>query len=386
MGRFNFNEFDKLTALEQLCKEWCLLSLQNPGKKERDENILADLKKHHRITEAMREFPPGIITDTANFQSDISPDIYSLEEKQNLIEYLENAWQSLQNPSIRCDWNEYYPESIDTCLRYHDRYYPISLHSHSFFEIVFLVRGECAHRVGDDMIEMQRGDVVIVPPGTLHSVFSFSDKNIIFNMPISSNTFEQNFLSLLVSHNILGEFFRKTLYSKEDRKSYFIIRTGDYFLGDNILADIWREINSDLPYQREMLSAQVKLLLIHLLRYYSDSMFMAMIDSDNSETIVEMMAYIQRNFRDITAEKLSEKFKYSKRQVFRLIQRYAGTTLGRLQQDLRMKHAVRLLTSSDMNVEQIAADCGYNSSNHFYTVFKETYGTTPLEYRKKHLG
>lgn len=384
MGKFNFNEFDKLAALEQLCKEWCLLSLQNLGKKAGNENILADPKKHHRITEAMRESPPHIPADPDDVDSGDTLERLPSDERQILIEYLDNAWQSLNNPNIRCDWNEYCADSKDTCIRYHDRYYPISLHSHSFFEIVFLVRGKCLHRVGDDMVEMKQGDVVIVPPRTLHSVFSFSDENIIFNMPISSDTFEQNFLSLLVSQNILGEFFRKTLYSKEDRKSYFIIRTGDYFLGDNILADIWQEMNSELPYQREMLSTLVKLLFLHLLRYYSDSMFMAMIDTDNSEAIVEMMSYIQKNFRDITVEKLSEKFRYSKRQIFRLIQRYASTTLGKLQQDLRMKHAARLLTSGDLTVEQIAADCGYNSANHFYSVFKKTYGITPLDYRNKH--
>ncbi|MGI6576448.1 MAG: helix-turn-helix domain-containing protein [Eubacteriales bacterium] len=139
-----------------------------------------------------------------------------------------------------------------------------------------------------------------------------------------------------------------------------------------------------MPYQREMLNTQVKLLFLHLLRYYSDSMFMAMIASDDSETIIEMMSYIQENFRDITVEKLCEKYKYSKRQIFRLIKRYAGTTLGKLQKDLRMKHAARLLTSSGLTVEQIAADCGYKSANHFYSVFKETYGFTPLEYRKNH--
>ena len=113
-------------------------------------------------------------------------------------------------------------------------------------------------------------------------------------------------------------------------------------------------------------------------------MLMAMIDSDNSETIVEMMSYIQKNFRDISAEKLSEKFRYSKRQIFRLVQKYTGTTLGKLQEDLRMKHAARLLADSDMTVEQIAADCGYNSPNHFFSVFKKVHGITPLEYRKKH--
>ncbi|MGI6576449.1 MAG: AraC family ligand binding domain-containing protein [Eubacteriales bacterium] len=109
------------------------------------------------------------------------------------MRWLENAWQQLRGPNICCDWNEFFAESIDTCVRYHDRYYPIARHSHSFFEIVFLVRGNCTHHVGNDMIEMQQGDVVIVPPGTLHALYSFSDENVIFNMHISSETFRTKF-------------------------------------------------------------------------------------------------------------------------------------------------------------------------------------------------
>ncbi|MGI6576450.1 MAG: hypothetical protein ACOX1Q_00050 [Eubacteriales bacterium] len=42
MGRFNFDDLNRLTALEQLCKEWCLLSLKNLGENAAGLNILAD--------------------------------------------------------------------------------------------------------------------------------------------------------------------------------------------------------------------------------------------------------------------------------------------------------------------------------------------------------
>ncbi|MEB7846456.1 helix-turn-helix domain-containing protein [Staphylococcus equorum] len=41
-----------------------------------------------------------------------------------------------------------------------------------------------------------------------------------------------------------------------------------------------------------------------------------------------------------------------------------------------------LLTSDDKNIEYIAQEVGYTSSNYFSKVFKKFIGTTPNNYRK----
>ncbi|MEO6041545.1 MAG: AraC family transcriptional regulator [Croceibacterium sp.] len=49
----------------------------------------------------------------------------------------------------------------------------------------------------------------------------------------------------------------------------------------------------------------------------------------------------------------------------------------------RLKAAAKLLRmkGEDISITEIAFRCGFNSSSHFSTLFKDVYGTTPREYR-----
>ena len=51
---------------------------------------------------------------------------------------------------------------------------------------------------------------------------------------------------------------------------------------------------------------------------------------------------------------------------------------------IRMEHAIQLLLHTDMRVQEIAEQCGYNNSNHFMRQFKEKHGMTALQYRRQH--
>ena len=48
----------------------------------------------------------------------------------------------------------------------------------------------------------------------------------------------------------------------------------------------------------------------------------------------------------------------------------------------RMTRAMQLLAHTDLRVQEIAEQCGYNSENHFMRQFKERNGVTALQYRK----
>jgi transcriptional regulator GlxA family with amidase domain len=49
---------------------------------------------------------------------------------------------------------------------------------------------------------------------------------------------------------------------------------------------------------------------------------------------------------------------------------------------LRLDEAKRLLDNSDLTIENIAYECGFNTSRTFYTQFRERYRITPAAYRR----
>jgi AraC-like DNA-binding protein len=68
--------------------------------------------------------------------------------------------------------------------------------------------------------------------------------------------------------------------------------------------------------------------------------------------------------------------------VSKLFKETEGTLVSDYWLDMRMREAIRLLTTTDTPVKEIASSIGFFNENYFYTVFKKQYGTTPNEYRR----
>jgi AraC-like DNA-binding protein len=51
-----------------------------------------------------------------------------------------------------------------------------------------------------------------------------------------------------------------------------------------------------------------------------------------------------------------------------------------------LKKAAELIEEGSDNFTQVAYKVGFKDSQHFSKCFKQIYGVTPTEYRKKHLG
>lgn len=62
--------------------------------------------------------------------------------------------------------------------------------------------------------------------------------------------------------------------------------------------------------------------------------------------------------------------------------KYYHMSIGEYTNHIRMTIAVNLLSTTDLNVEDIAYKIGYNYSANFSKMFKKTYGKTPLKFRK----
>lgn len=74
------------------------------------------------------------------------------------------------------------------------------------------------------------------------------------------------------------------------------------------------------------------------------------------------------------------------RSLRRLFKIKTGMTIAGYLQQLRLCKAMALLRNPDYLISTIAADCGYEDSNYFSSVFHKKIGCTPSEYRKRFVG
>ena len=107
------------------------------------------------------------------------------------------------------------------------------------------------------------------------------------------------------------------------------------------------------------------------------------ITSGREERIVEIISYIQSDYKNVTLETLSDTFHLSKPYLSKYIKEKAGMTFQEVVKEERMKKARALLRETNQTVETIAAEVGYENVEHFNRLFKKSYGITPVQYRKQ---
>ena len=84
-----------------------------------------------------------------------------------------------------------------------------------------------------------------------------------------------------------------------------------------------------------------------------------------------------------TAKNLAEKFGISETSLKNYFRSVYGCGYSEYQQTVRMQKAAELLKNSNEKVSAIAAQVGFATQTKFGIAFKECYGLTPLEYRRK---
>lgn len=72
---------------------------------------------------------------------------------------------------------------------------------------------------------------------------------------------------------------------------------------------------------------------------------------------------------------------YSPSFVARLFKKRSGVTINDYLCELRMKKARELLSSTDMQISEIAEACGFSDTNYFIACFSRRYGVPPKKFR-----
>ncbi|MEN8187090.1 MAG: two-component regulator propeller domain-containing protein [Bacteroidota bacterium] len=90
--------------------------------------------------------------------------------------------------------------------------------------------------------------------------------------------------------------------------------------------------------------------------------------------------YMEDN--SFNAQKFTEKMGVSRTLLYNKLKSLTGQSLTEFIRLIRLKKAAQLITSTEMNISEIAYEVGFNDLKYFRTNFKTIYNTTPTTYRK----
>lgn len=238
-------------------------------------------------------------------------------------------------------------------------------HWHDCFEIEFIIEGSCTVVLNGVGRDVKRGDITLITPTDLHEVRNI-DSLVIYNMMFAAETIDNEILNtiLLKSANTFS-------WSLSDRDFAYALNILEY-------ADTeFRQKNKN--YERFMIDTINQLLTI-ILRM-SDTEI-----SERKELSMRSAAlYIRMNFkRNPTLEDVAQAVNLNPAYFSVKFHEIMGVSYKEYLNDIKLNFASKALKNNrEMSVSEICYESGFGSLSHFHREFKEKFGCTPLEFRRK---
>ena len=108
------------------------------------------------------------------------------------------------------------------------------------------------------------------------------------------------------------------------------------------------------------------------------------IKSEKARTIDDIVDYIRNNItKELTLSSISEYVSMSPTYLHRIFREATGMTIREYIEEQRITDAIRLLTTTNMTLTEIALESGFSSQSYFSFVFKRKMKMTPRQYVKK---
>ena len=101
--------------------------------------------------------------------------------------------------------------------------------------------------------------------------------------------------------------------------------------------------------------------------------------------VKKITSWINDNYTaEISLADLSKKVGITPSHLSRLFYKQMGIKPSEYLTNVRLEHSMQLLTTTTLEINEIAVSCGFANGNYFSKVFRHKLGITPSEYRNNH--
>lgn len=288
----------------------------------------------------------------------------------NILEY-ENYQEKKEHTTLEFPYNTYLCSiPLDFEL--------VPPHWHDEIEIIYIKKGQGIVTVDFKEYHVSALTLVFILPGQLHSIAQYKDEsmeyeNIIFDhtmlVPKKSDSVNEDFLKPLTQ----GKITVPTVFSQ----------VYPYF--NDIVAPInaCDEICKTKPQGYQLYIKSMLYQFFFILDNRCRNLVTPKKDRKTIDKMKIVIKYVENNYANkITIAEIAGVIGFSESHFMRYFKETMGTSFIEYLKDYRLTMAARLLQSSDDAILDISVEVGFDNLSYFNRSFKARYGMTPRQYRK----
>ena len=235
-------------------------------------------------------------------------------------------------------------------------------HLHEAFEIIVVTEGALALGIGQELYQVDKGDIAIIFPNLIHHYQVFESGINRANVIMAGSNLFGNYRAKLQSYCPKNPIIKKEKVHSDIVKSFTSLFCTEQ---DN----------------RVVRQAHMQIILTRIIEQCE------LVEEDSIKTddlVYKVVKYVAANFKnDFSLDDMANDLGMSKYVLSRVFSATFHTNFCQYVNGIRLNYACAYLENTQKPITEIMLECGFESQRTFNRVFKKKYRITPREYRNK---
>lgn len=246
-------------------------------------------------------------------------------------------------------------------------------HIHPYYEVFYLINGDCTFFVGHNIYRLNRGDLVIVPQGEIHKS-TYPDTGYSERFVISFREPRLEWLRQMVDRQIILDSLTAGVIAIPEKRREYLESLMEQMLTESDSPDIF----SSAVIQTKL--TEIVLFIIRCRQLGQDTPS----DFDGPDQLIQQaVTYIYEHYaQKLTLKKTADNLHISTSYLSKRFKAVTGFGFKEYLTHIRIQNACRLLLTTNHSITDIALECGFSDSNYFGDAFRHVKGVPPSRYRK----
>lgn len=272
-----------------------------------------------------------------------------------------------------------------TLFHFKSGHYTPTWNWHERLELTMALDGPMRMGMGDTTVEMEAGDLIIVDNLKLHNVQDFPG----FKTRVIVMSFMPEFVYAPGSPSC-DYAFLLPFYAKREGHPH-VLRATDEAAGPIYAALVellkYYFKSTDQSHWQSGCKASFLQVLYQLTKRFQASEVMRaefVQHRQLAERLARLFEFVRVNYADkISVEQATQLVHMSQAQFMKVFKKVSGMTFVAHVTRVRINNALRLLRETDMTIAEIAAKTGFSDQSYFDRRFRQAFGKSPREWRRK---
>jgi len=254
-----------------------------------------------------------------------------------------------------------------------------SFHSHPELELHFVVEGFGKRIIGKKIEPFQSGDMVFIGSNVPHVWLSdpvFFEENTSFRSKVIVTYFNsKTFLQLF---NSVKEF-------EDIREMIRQSSRGIHIYGEtrNKIAEKLETLNTKQGFEKiECILQIMNLIAVSGEKCFIEDVEDKKYENASEDRLIDVLKFVKEHLHEqIFLRQVAEVACMTEKSFCRFFRKRTNKSFFRFLNELRISQARQYLLQTDKSVADIAYHCGFTTSSHFCSVFREYTGKTPKQFK-----